>query len=548
MNRQRQVRNQSTAFQFNGPAVLGALAIAWNLASFCGAETVEPVLEPGHEKQWFCARGSWRMGKGLLEQQDAERGSVAILRDPAFSDCTLDFEFNVKPVGSGVRAAAACFRATGTRTYYWLHLDTKNNSVILVRSTPSNTWNEIRRRSHPLDDDTWYGTTVVCRGSEISVSINGTQVLKAADTALAAGRVGLGTSQGQVHFRKVRIEGTVQDRFEPLADEKAKLLYKIISRGNAAGPYQAFPDACRLANGDIIAVFYAGYGHVSLPNDAWPKGGRICTVRSSDEGRTWTEPAVLYDDDIDNRDPHIAQMSDGTLICSFFSLKPVDRSVSTRGFKSQGVQIVCSHDGGKTWDTEPRTLAPSGWVCSAPVREMPDGTYILGVYHGHECGGVIRSTDKGKTWSDPIPIGKEAGLPLDAETDVILLKDDTLYAALRSSTINMHYATSRDLGLTWSPVQDIGFKGHAPHLYRLSTGEIVLTHRVPATSMHVTCDEAKTWLGPYRIDTVGGAYPATVELKDGSLLVVYYEEGSGSAVRVRRFRLGQDGLESLSWD
>ena len=80
---------------------------------------------------------------------------------------------------------------------------------------------------------------------------------------------------------------------------------------------------------------------------------------------------------------------------------------------------------------------------------------------------------------------------------------------------NMHYATSPDLGLTWSPVQDVGFKGHAPHLYRLSTGEIVLTHRVPATSMHVTRDKAKTWLRPYRIDTVGGAYPATVELKDG---------------------------------
>ena len=112
----------------------------------------------------------------------------------------------------------------------------------------------------------------------------------------------------------------------------------------------------------------------------------------------------------------------------------------------------------------------------------------------------------------------------------------------------MHFATSPDLGLTWSPVQDIGFKGHAPHLVRLSTGEIVLTHRVPATSMHVSRDEAKTWLGPYRIDTVGGAYPATVELKDGSLLVVYYEEGSGSAVRVRRFRLSSDGLESLTWD
>jgi hypothetical protein len=458
-------------------------------------------LEPGHEEQWCFARGAWQVSAGLLEQQDADRGSVAILRDPAFSHCTFSFEFNVKPVGSGVRAAAACFRATGTLTYYWLHLDTKNNTAILVRSTPSNSWNEIARRSCRLDDDTWNRVTIVCRGPEIAVSINGTQVLKATDAALTAGRVGLGTSQGQIQFRNVRIEGTVQDQCEPLADEEAKLPYRNISRGDAAGPYQAFPDACRLANGDIIAVFYAGYGHVSLPNDAWPKGGRICEVRSNDEGRTWTEPKLLYDDNIDNRDPHIARMSDGTLICSFFSLKPVDRSVSTRGFESQGVQIVCSHDGGKTWDTEARTLASAGWVCSAPVREMPDETYILGVYHGDDCGGVIRSTDRGKTWSDPIPIGKEAGLPLDAETDVILLKDGRLFAALRSSTINMHYATSPDLGLTWSPVQDIGFKGHAPHLYRLSTGEIVLTHRVPATSMHVSRDEAKTWQGPYRIDT-----------------------------------------------
>ena len=84
------------------------------------------------------------MGPGFLEQQDSDGGSLAILREPAFSDCRFEFEFNVKPVGSGVRAAAACFRATGTLTYYWLHLDTKTDNVILVRSTPSNTWIETR--------------------------------------------------------------------------------------------------------------------------------------------------------------------------------------------------------------------------------------------------------------------------------------------------------------------------------------------------------------------------------------------------------------------
>jgi hypothetical protein len=192
-------------------------------------------------------------------------------------------------------------------------------------------------------------------------------------------------------------------------------LYKIISRGEAAGPYQAFPDVCRLAGGDVCCVFYAGYGHVSLPSAEWPKGGRICMVRSADEGRTWTEPATLFDDDRDNRDPHIAQMSDGTLVCSFFSL-------------------------------------------------------------------------------------------------------------------------------------DIGFPGHAPHFTRLGTGEILLTHRVPATSLHVSRDECRTWNGPYQLDAVGGAYPATVELKDGAVLAVYYTEGEGSHVRALRFRLTADGIENLPLD
>ena len=322
-------------------------------------------------------------------------------------------------------------------------------------------------------------------------------------------------------------------------------LYKIISRGEAAGPYQAFPDACRLANGDLACVFYAGYGHVSLPNDQWPKGGRICLVRSRDEGRTWTAPAILYDDEHDNRDPHIAQMRDGTLICSFFSLYREGNA-----WKGMGTQRICSRDGGQTWDTKARAISPD-YGCSAPVRELSDGTYVLGVYYeqgGKAWGGVIRSTDKGQTWSPPIAIGQDAGVYLDAETDVIQLRDGGLYAALRSSKVHMYYATSADRGLTWSAVKDLGFPGHAPHFTRLSTGEILLTHRVPATALHVSRDECRTWRGPYELDTVGGAYPATVELRDGTVLAIYYTEGASSHVRALRFRLTAEGIAKLPLD
>ena len=127
----------------------------------------------------------------------------------------------------------------------------------------------------------------------------------------------------------------------------------------------------------------------------------------------------------------------------------------------------------------------------------------------------------------------------------MLLKDGTLYATLRGDRVNMHCATSPDGGLTWSPVKDIGFPAHCPHFTRLHTGEILLTHRLPLTALHISRDEGKTWQGPYRIDATPGAYPSTVELKDGTVLVVYYEEGAGSAVRARRFKVEPEGIEFL---
>ncbi|MHB9009106.1 MAG: sialidase family protein [Limisphaerales bacterium] len=327
----------------------------------------------------------------------------------------------------------------------------------------------------------------------------------------------------------------------PLAAADAPPAPSIISRGEAAGTYQAFTDVARLRNGDLFCVFYAGYGHVSLPKEGWPRGGRICWVRSRDEGRTWSAPRVLFDGPLDDRDPHVAAMSDGTVVCSFFTYqREGDQTLCDTG-------LVVSHDQGETWEAGARVVA-AGWPSSAPVRELPDGTRLLGVYRedGNTAyGGVIRSTDGGRTWSAPIPIGKDSGVRLDAETDVFRRSDGTLYAALRGDRVNMHYATSADAGLTWSAVRDIGFVGHCPHFTRLSTGEILLTHRLPATALHVSRDEGQTWQGPYAIDTTGGAYASTVELRDGTVLVTYYEEGEGSAVRARRFRLHRDGPEFL---
>ncbi|MBI2477722.1 MAG: exo-alpha-sialidase [Planctomycetia bacterium] len=135
------------------------------------------------------------------------------------------------------------------------------------------------------------------------------------------------------------------------------------------------------------------------------------------------------------------------------------------------------------------------------------------------------------------------GTRLDAETDVIERKDGTLYAAQRPA---MCFSISQDRGQTWSISKPMGFAGHCPYFLRTRDDIILLAHRVPSTSLHYSLDECETWSDNVVVDTVGGAYPSMVNLKDGTVLIVYYEEGGGSSIRAKRLRATRSGIEWLS--
>jgi len=347
-----------------------------------------------------------------------------------------------------------------------------------------------------------------------------------------------------------------------MAADAAPPDFVYVCRDAGAGGYQAFPDVCRLQDGRLMAVFYAGYGHIAMPCPSLPKGGRISYCTSNDEGHSWSKAATLFDSVDDDRDPSIVQLKNGTLICDFFRLhRKADPSQPVADqfaepYDGMGSWTVTSDDLGKTW-SEPRQIYDKTWYCSAPVRELSDGRLILGLYRENpSMGGVGLSDDGGKTWSDAIAIDN-AGHKLDAETDVIELADGRIWAAERSSGTPMCFAISQDRGKTWSKSEPVDFIGHSPYLLRSAQDNIILlgyrgygdgktASGGGHTYLRYSLDECRSWSAPIMVDACIGAYPSMVNLKDGSVLIVYYEEGTNSSIRAKRFRATKTGVEWLS--
>ena len=112
----------------------------------------------------------------------------------------------------------------------------------------------------------------------------------------------------------------------------------------------------------------------------------------------------------------------------------------------------------------------------------------------------------------------------------------------------MGFSHSKDMGKTWSVTVETGFPGHCPYLYRTKDNVILLATRLPQTSLRISRDECKTWSDSILVDNVIGAYPSMVELKDGSILIVYYEEGAGSGIRAKKFNVTETGVEWLPFE
>jgi hypothetical protein len=284
--------------------------------------------------------------------------------------------------------------------------------------------------------------------------------------------------------------------------------YTPVCKDAGAGGYEAFPDVCRLTDGRLLCVFYAGLGHVNFASKRHPLGGRIAGCFSEDEGKTWGDPVVVIDGPMDDRDPSVTQLSDGRLFCVYFQ------------YPKGGVWLVESTDAAATWGS-PRRVASNDYYVSSPIRELSDARLVLGFYReggGSANGAVTFSDDGGKTWEEPVQIDN-AGVRLDAETDLIELAGGSLYALQRAKMgTPAHWSRSKDRGATWTRSEPVGFQAHAPYLHEAANGTILLGYRMLGeqgtigNAVRASDDGCRTWSDPVLVDR-GGGYTSMVNLK-----------------------------------
>lgn len=127
-----------------------------------------------------------------------------------------------------------------------------------------------------------------------------------------------------------------------------------------------------LKNGDILAVF--NEERFPFHHDS----GQTLMTRSKDGGLSWSEPKdiVPWSSTQGNWDCGICELSNGTLLVNF----------TVTGFFKRGMKAECP-----SWSSFPLTDRWGDWTWAYKTQAW------LGTF-------VIKSTDGGDSWTDPIPV------------------------------------------------------------------------------------------------------------------------------------------------
>jgi hypothetical protein len=220
-----------------------------------------------------------------------------------------------------------------------------------------------------------------------------------------------------------------------------------------------------------------------------------------------------------------------------------------------GQWMIRSTDGGRTWSPRYSSLvnSPHGPIQLSDGRVLYAGKEL---WSGQRRNGVCESLDDGETWRWLAEMPTRPGDSAEQyhELHAVECASGRLVVQIRNhNEANRHetlQSESTDGGRTWSVPHPIGVWGLPSHLLRLRDGRLLMTygHRRPplGDQARLSDDEGRTWSEPMLVSADGTSadlgYPSTVELADGTLLTVWYEVLKGdpmAVLRQARWRLAE---------
>jgi hypothetical protein len=243
------------------------------------------------------------------------------------------------------------------------------------------------------------------------------------------------------------------------------------------GRFTKNPDIVRFPSGKMMLVFCDVEKH-------WTEEiSRITTIESTDNGETWGNPRVVAEADERKGEerwvtPRLSLLRDGRLIiyCDH------DDYAHYHEDQGPGNWIWFSSDGGRTW-SEPR-LTPLPGIEPDRIVELDDGTLLTCatlVYKDtqKEAMVMMRSTDGGRTWTDPTDIAKDY-VQNYTEGGIAVLSNGILACVMRNENHNGYpsfVCFSTDQGWHWSSPRPMPFSGDRPYVKELSDGRVLITYR-----------------------------------------------------------------------